>query len=79
MKTGCMGKFNTKNLPAPTDLTENPYEKKKTVFCSCNSKIGSRGTTRNSNKVVPREPIFEKCSHLREKQGVLTQIRTHGK
>jgi hypothetical protein len=24
--------------------------------------------------MVPRRPIFEKCSHLREKEGVLTKI-----
>jgi hypothetical protein len=29
-------------------------------------------------EVQPRRPIFEKCSHLREKGGVLTQIRAHG-
>jgi hypothetical protein len=28
MKPGCIGKSNTNNLPAPTDLTENPYGKK---------------------------------------------------
>jgi hypothetical protein len=25
MEAGCIGKFNTNNLPAPTNLTENPY------------------------------------------------------
>jgi hypothetical protein len=30
MEPGCIGKYNTNNLPAPTDLTENPYGKKKT-------------------------------------------------
>ena len=29
MEPGCMGKSDTNNLPAPTDLTENPYAKKK--------------------------------------------------
>ena len=29
-------------------------------------------------EVVPTEPIFEKCSHLREKGGVLTQIGLTG-
>jgi hypothetical protein len=29
-------------------------------------------------KMVPREPIFEKCPHLREKGGVLTKIWAHG-
>jgi hypothetical protein len=32
MEPGCIGKSNTNNLPAPTDLTENPYGKKKLVF-----------------------------------------------
>jgi hypothetical protein len=26
---GCIGKYNTNNLPAPTDMTENLYGKKK--------------------------------------------------
>jgi hypothetical protein len=25
MKPGCIGKSDTNNLPAPTDLTDNPY------------------------------------------------------
>jgi hypothetical protein len=32
MKPGCIGNSNTKNLPAPTDLTENPYGEKKLFF-----------------------------------------------
>jgi hypothetical protein len=32
MQPGCIGKSNTNNLPAPTDLTENPYDKKKLFF-----------------------------------------------
>jgi hypothetical protein len=32
MEPGCIGKYNTNNLPAPTDLTENPYGKKKLFF-----------------------------------------------
>jgi hypothetical protein len=32
MKPGCIGKSNTNNLPAPTDLAENPYGKKKLLF-----------------------------------------------
>jgi hypothetical protein len=27
METGCIGKFYTNNLPAPTDLKKNPYKK----------------------------------------------------
>ena len=74
IKPGCIGKSNTNNLPAPTDLTENPYGKKKLFF---------KDATQKSARVVvggiwielqPREPIFEKCPHLREKGGVLTKI-----
>jgi hypothetical protein len=34
MKPGCIaiGKPNTNNLPAPTDLTKNPYGKDKLFF-----------------------------------------------
>jgi hypothetical protein len=59
MKPGCIGKSNTNNLPAPTDLTENPYGKKKLFFNDATQK--SRGI---EIKMVPREPIFEKCPHL---------------
>jgi hypothetical protein len=66
MKPGCIGKSNTNNLPAPTDLTENPYGKffffkdttqKSAYMLPCGIAIQS----------VPWRPIFEKCSHLREK------------
>jgi hypothetical protein len=66
MKPGCIGKSNTNNLPAHTNLTENPYGEKKLCFFDA---------TQKSPSMVPWEPIFEKCSHLREKGGVLTQIR----
>jgi hypothetical protein len=29
-------------------------------------------------ELQPWSPIFEKCPYLREKGGVLTQIRAHG-
>jgi hypothetical protein len=32
MKQGCIRKSNTNNLPAPTDLTQNPYFEKNLVF-----------------------------------------------
>ena len=39
MEPGCIGKSNTDNLPAPTELTENPYgEKKHFFFLRYNSK-----------------------------------------
>ena len=77
IEAGCIGKYNTNNLPAPTDLTENPYGEKKLFF---------KDATQKSARVVergiliefqPREPIFEKYSHLREKGGLLTQIRAY--
>jgi hypothetical protein len=70
MEPGCIGKSNTNNLPAPTDLTENPYGKKN-FFC-----FGVQWGL--DLEFVPRSPIFEKCPHLREKGGVMTQIRAHG-
>jgi hypothetical protein len=79
MKPGCIGKSNKNNLPAPTDLTENPYGIKTLFFF--------KDATQKSARVVvggiaielhPREPIFEKCPHLRGKGGVLTLRTPHG-
>jgi hypothetical protein len=78
MEPGCIGKFNTNNLPAPTDLTENPHGKKKLFFNDATQKSASMVRPRIAIQVVPWRPIFEKCPHLREKGGVLTQIRAHG-
>jgi hypothetical protein len=72
MKPGCIGKSNTNNLPAPTDLTENPYEKKKLFFKDPTQKSASVVLGGIVIELEPRRPIFEKCSHLREKGGVLT-------
>ena len=74
MEPGCIGKSNTNNLPAPTDLTENPYLKKKLFFKDATQKSASVVPRGIGIKMVPRRPIFEKCSHLREKGGVLTKI-----
>ena len=43
MEPGRIGKFDTNNLPAPTDLTENLYEygKKKPFFLAAELSIGS--------------------------------------
>ena len=71
MVPGCIGKSNTNNLPAPTDLTENPYLKKKLFFKDATQKSASVVPRGIGIKMVPRRPIFEKCSHLREKGGVL--------
>ena len=77
MEPGCIGKSNTNNLPAPTDLTENPYGKKK-LFCKdATQKSVSMVAPGIALEVQPTEPIFEKCPHLREKGGVLTKIWAH--
>jgi hypothetical protein len=75
MEPGCIGKSNTNNLPAPTDLTENPYGKKKLFFKDATQKSASVVVGGIAVELQPRRPIFEKCSHLREKGGVLT-LRT---
>jgi hypothetical protein len=75
MDPGCIGKSNTNNLPAPTDLTENPYGKKKLFFKAATQKSGSMVQWGIAIEFVPWRPIFEKCSHLRKKGGVLT-LRT---
>ena len=78
MKPGCIGKSNTNNLPAPTDLTENPYGEKK-LFCEdATQKSASMVAPGIAIKVQPWSPIFEKCPHLREKGGVLTKNWAHG-
>jgi hypothetical protein len=37
-RVGCIGKSNSNNLPAPTDLTENPYGKKTHFFKAATQK-----------------------------------------
>ena len=80
MEPWCIGKSNTNNLPAPTDLTENPCLKKKLFFKDATQKSASVVAAALvaegiAVELQPRRPIFEKCSHLREKGGVLT-LRT---
>jgi hypothetical protein len=74
MKTGCIGKSNTNNLPAPTDLTENPYGEKKLFFKDATQKSARTGVIRIAIELRPSWPIFEKCFHLLEKRGVLPKI-----
>jgi hypothetical protein len=74
MKPGCIGKSSTNNLPTPTDLIENPYGKKKLFFKDATQKSARVVVCRIAIELQPREPIFEKCPHLREKGGVLTKI-----
>jgi hypothetical protein len=69
MKPGCIGKSNTNNLPAPTDLTKNPYGKTKLFFKDATQKSACVVRYRIAIESIPREPIFEKCPHLREKGG----------
>jgi hypothetical protein len=78
MKPGCIGKSNTNNLPAPTDLTDNPYGKKNFFCFGVSQKSAFMVQWGIDIEFVPWSPIFEKCPHLREKGGVLTQIRAHG-
>jgi hypothetical protein len=75
MEPGCIGKSNTDNLPAPTDLTDNSYAGKKLFFKDATQKSAFMVLSGIAIELVPWRPIFEKCSHLREKGGVLTQIR----
>ena len=75
MEPGCIGKSNTNNLPVPTDLTKNPYGKKKHFFKDATQKSASVVERGIAIEFQPRRPIFEKCPHLREKGGVLT-LRT---
>jgi hypothetical protein len=74
-EAGCIGKYNTNNLPAPTDLTENLYGKKKLFFKDATQKSAFMVVRGIEIELQPWRPIFEKCPHLREKGGVLTQIR----
>jgi hypothetical protein len=78
MRAGCIGKYNTSILPAPTDLIKNPYGEKKLCFKDATQKSASVVQWGMGVEFVPRRPFFEKCSHLRDKGGVLTQIRAHG-
>jgi hypothetical protein len=59
MAPGCIGKSNTHNLPAPTDLTENPYAEKN-YFCFGVSQKAARVVERGIElEFQPRKPIFE--------------------
>jgi hypothetical protein len=77
MKPGCIGKSNTNNLLAPTDLTENLYGKKKLVFKDATQKSATLVERGIAITFQPTWPIFGKCPHLREKGGVLTLRTTH--
>ena len=74
MEPGCIGKSNTNNLPAPTNLNENPYGEKKLLFKDATQKSATLVVSGIDIELQPTWPNFEKCSHLREKGGVLTKI-----
>jgi hypothetical protein len=61
-------KTNTNSLPAPTDLTKNPYRKKNTFLKDATQKSARVVQWGIAIEFVPREPIFEKC-YLRDKGG----------
>jgi hypothetical protein len=69
MEPGCIGKSNTNNLPAPTDLTENPYGKKKLFVKDATQKSGSMVPHGIAMKVVPWSPIFENVLIFEKKGG----------
>jgi hypothetical protein len=57
MKPGCIGKSNTDNLPAPTDLTENLYKKKK-ICNDATQKSAPWALFRIPTELEPMESIF---------------------
>ena len=69
MKPGCIGKSNTNNLPAPTDLIENPYGKKKLFFNDATQNSAPLVPSGIAVELEPTEPIFENVL-IFEKKGV---------
>jgi hypothetical protein len=57
MKPGCIGKSNTDNLLAPTDLTENLYKKKK-ICNDATQKSAPWALFRIPTELEPMESIF---------------------
>jgi len=78
MKLGCIGKSNTNNLPAPTDLTENPQGEKKLFFEDATQKSASMVRCGIAIESVPWRPIFENVLIFEIRGGVLTKIWAHG-
>ena len=74
MEPGCIGKSYTNNLPTPTNLIENPYAK--TKLKSASQKSASMVEHGIAVAFQPWSPTLEKCSHLREKGGVLMLLKT---
>jgi hypothetical protein len=66
MEPGCIGKSNTNNLPAPTDLTGNPNGKKNFFLKMQLKKSAPLVLGGIVVDLEPTEPIIEKCPHLRD-------------
>ena len=58
MQPGCIGKSNTNNLPAPTDVTENHYVKEKLFFKDVTQKSASVVLGGIAVELEPRRPFF---------------------
>jgi hypothetical protein len=70
MKPGCIGKPNTNNLPAPTDLTENPNgEKKPFFFKDATQKSASLVRCGIAIESEPTEPILKNVLIFEKKGG----------
>jgi hypothetical protein len=65
VEPGCIEKSNTNILPAPTDLTENPYKKKKLFCFGVRQKSASVVVGGIAVELQPRRPIFEMFSSSR--------------
>jgi hypothetical protein len=69
MEPGCIlvGKSNTNNLPAPTDLNENPYGKM--FFNDATQKSATLVPRGIANKMVPTWPILKNVLIFEKKGG----------
>jgi hypothetical protein len=71
-----IGKSNTNNLPSPTDLTENPYRRKKTFFKDATQKSATMILGGIAIELVPSWPdlknvlVFEKKGGCCPKFGI---------
>jgi hypothetical protein len=69
MEPGCIGKSNTNNLPARTDLTENPYGKKKKIFKAATQKSASMVEPEIAVEFQPWSPILKNVLIFEKKGG----------
>jgi hypothetical protein len=63
------GKSNANNLPAPTDVSKNPYGKKKFFCFGVSQKSATLVPCGIPVELEPTWPIYEKCPHLWKKGG----------